>query len=98
VKNGEPEYGPWLRVPSLTRRFRNIFSYGSGRSSPYQQDQRYTTERSRASETESDGVASSTQVGRQTQVGVDDRARSITPVNSVLVIDGIATARGSVNL
>jgi hypothetical protein len=61
MKIGEPEYGPWLRAPSPTRRFRNIFSSGSGRSSPYQQDQRYSMERRSASETESDGVESSAQ-------------------------------------
>jgi hypothetical protein len=97
MKIGEPEYGPWLRAPSPTRRFRNIFNSGSGCRSPHQQEQRWSMERRSASETESDGVESSAQGGRQSQIEAENGARSLTPVNSMQVMAGIATGRGSVN-
>jgi hypothetical protein len=38
VKKEEPEYGPWLRAPSPSRRFKNDFNLWSSRSSPNQKE------------------------------------------------------------
>jgi hypothetical protein len=95
VKTGEPEYGPWLRVPSPTRRFGNVNSSWKGRSSPNRNDLRYGSDRRQASEANSGGAAGSSQGEEQTQSGAGDGAWSKSPVNSGMIIDRDATARDS---
>ena len=97
VKKRKPEYGPWLRVPTPTCRFKTDYNSWNGRSSPHHQDSRYVSGRRYSSGADLGGVESSTHGGKQPQAGVREGARTETPVNRVENVDRAATISVSKN-
>jgi hypothetical protein len=75
VRRGEPEYGPWLRVPSPTRRFNTGSNSWRGRSSSNQQF----------------GMESGRSASSNQKENEEDGHRTGTPVQSAQNNDGLAS-------
>jgi hypothetical protein len=75
VRRGEPEYGPWLRVPSPTRRFNTGSNSWRGRSSSNQQF----------------GMESGHSASSNQKENEEDGHRTGTPVQSAQNNDGLAS-------